>query len=105
MVQNLIFNLTKNLFFFTHLVFIFTTIFLPIIHTFGIVLQFIVILSWLFNNNNCLITQLEHILFKQTLPQYIGILKNNRLKFKVPFLHRFVVYIIFLFNMFSYFFL
>ena len=100
MIQNLIFNLTKNLFFLFHLVFIFTTIFFPIINSLGIILQFIVILSWIFNDNNCLITQLEYMLFKQTLTQYIGIAKNNNLKFKVPFLHRLLVYIIFLYNIF-----
>ena len=48
-------------------------------------IYFIIIMSWLLNNNRCLITQLEYYLFGETFMGHGEI-------FNVPFLHRFVLY-------------
>ncbi len=50
----------------------------------------IILLSWNFNNNKCIITQFEYYLFGST---FLGQGK----KFLVPFRHRVILYINFLF--------
>ena len=52
-------------------------------------LYFVIILSWKLNNNKCLITQVEYYLFNET---FLG--KGK--KFKVPVLHRYILYINFI---------
>ena len=49
------------------------------------IFYFIIIMSWLLNNNRCLITQLEYFLFKET---FMG---SGEI-FNVPFRHRFILY-------------
>lgn len=48
-------------------------------------IYFLIIMSWLLNNNRCLITQLEYFLFKET---FMG---SGEI-FNVPFRHRFILY-------------
>ena len=96
-----IFNSSKYIFFFCHLIGIFTTIFGWIINTKILLLHPFVILSWKLNNNKCILTQLEYYLFKSTL---IG----NGTKFVVPSRPRYLLYTSFcigvLYNYINYFF-
>ena len=48
-------------------------------------IYFIIVMSWLLNNNRCLITQLEYYLFGET---FMG---RGEI-FNVPFLHRAILY-------------
>ena len=83
-----------------HLLFILSCIFLPFYSILGVVLQYIVIVSWLVLDNNCLLTICEYHFFKQTLPLFLGLGNNN--KFRVPLIHRSIIYILFVYNIFNY---
>ena len=54
-----------------HIFFILSTIFLWIWHYEIIFLQLLVILSWIFNKNQWLITQIEDYYFNQTLIEFL----------------------------------
>ena len=91
-------NILKYIFFGLHILFIILTLILWIWFIEIILIQFIVIISWIINSNKCLITQLEYYLFNETLIEFI----ENRVipyrsKFTVSFFHRFCVWIIFIF--------
>ena len=66
-----------------------------IITPYAIPLYLIIILSWFINNNNCIITQLEYLLFGST---FMG---NNK-NFQVPQKHRFILYINFILGIIYY---
>ena len=96
---------TKLSFFKFHILYIFFTVLLPFVHLNYISLQTITIISWQFNNNQCLISQLEYLLFNQTLIEYYyhNILNNQKIihnKFLVPINQRTSVYILFYINLF-----
>ena len=113
-------NYIKNLFFFGHLLFIFNTMFNWIFYDYIIYVQLLTIISWHFNSNKCLITQIEYFLFKETLSEHIiynfryfyvnpllylnpfynkkSIIIRNISKFKVPAFHRLFLYFIFSIN-------
>lgn len=102
--MNIIKN-TKIPFYFLHILFIFSTVFLPLFNIDFLFLQSITIITWQFNNNQCLLTQFEHYLYNETLIQYYykNILKKNiniNNIFVVPYYHRFFIYILFYFNLF-----
>ena len=75
-----------------HIVFIFIAVFGWIYEPYFLLLSFFVIISWYLNKNNCLFTQLEYKLFGKT------IINNN--KFRVPFRHRFILYLSFCLGLF-----
>lgn len=97
----------KKIFFFLHLLFIFLTFFLILFYWQILILQFMVILSWKYNNNNCLVTQLEDYIFNTTITEYIEneVFMNNRIirnKYRVPWEHRLLLYIFFTFGLIYY---
>ena len=57
-------------------------------------LQFIIILSWKLNNNQCILSQLENHYFDETLIEKYYTLKKSRCYY-VPKLHRYTLYLIF----------
>ena len=61
-------------------------------------LQFLVILSWRFNDNQCILTQLEYYYFGETLIDYIYLSRNSS-SFRVPWYHRYLLYLFFLFGL------
>ena len=80
-----------------HVSFILSTIFLWIWYIEIIFLQLLVILSWIFNKNQCLITQIEDYYFNQTLIEFLtnrNIIGSSR--YIVPWYHRLNVYLIFI---------
>ena len=66
----------------------------------SLITLFITIISWYLNNNECLFTHFEYYFFKESLIDYYYkyILKDkNRIsKFKVPYIQRFIIKIIFI---------
>ena len=87
----------KYLAFTFHVSFILSTIFLWIWYIEIIFLKLLVILSWIFNNNQCLITQIEDYYFNQTLIEFLtnrNIIGSSR--YIVPWYHRLNVYLIFI---------
>ena len=62
-------------------------------------LQFIAILSWHLNNNNCFITQLEDNFFNETLIDIYyrlrGVDIQRYYRYRVPSYQRFTIYILF----------
>jgi len=61
----------------------------------ALILQFTVILSWFLNNNKCIISELEYLLFRRT---FMG---EGR-KYYVPTKHRYILYINFIIGLFYY---
>lgn len=102
--MNIIKN-TKIPFYFLHLLFIFSTVFLPLFNINFLFLQSITIITWNFNNNQCLLTQIENYLYNETLIQYYytSILKKNfhiNNLFLVPYTHRSIIYTLFYINLY-----
>lgn len=71
------------------------------IFKYGLLLQFMVISSWKLNNNKCIITQLEDYFFAENIINYYykyvkgkKLIKNT---YKVPILHRYLLYVVFVF--------
>lgn len=62
-------------------------------------LQLIIIFSWYFNQNRCILTQIEYYYFNQTLIDYF-LIRRNSSNFTVPKYHRYIFYIVFIFNLF-----
>ena len=71
-----------------------------------LLLQFIVILSWKLNNNQCLLTQLEDKLFNETIIDiYFSFQQKYKPKtrnFIVPILQRRILYVIFIISCLNY---
>lgn len=61
-------------------------------------LQFLSILSWHINNNNCFLTQLEYYFFNETLIDFYNRLRGREVthSFYVPKYHRYTMYSFFL---------
>ena len=61
-------------------------------------LQFLSILSWYINNNNCILTQLEYYFFNETLIDFYNRLRGREVthSFYVPKYHRYIIYSFFL---------
>lgn len=96
---------TKIPFYFLHILFIFSTVFLPIYNLNFLFLQSITIITWQLNNNQCLLSQFEYYFYGQTIIQYYfeSILKKNIMinnLFLVPYTHRTTIYILFYINLF-----
>lgn len=93
--------IVKYLFFLFHFIFIILNFILLFAYWQILILQFFVILSWYFNNNMCIITQLEDYLFNQTLVEYFKNSKiNNISKYKVPYYHRYLLYLSFIIGLY-----
>ena len=91
----MIFNIIKYIFFTFHSIGIFVVT-IGWLYNFKILyIQPIVMISWILNNNQCLLTQIEYKLFNSTL---IG----NGKKFVVPARHRYILYINFLLGILYY---
>lgn len=80
-----------------HIIFILSNIILWYWFFQIILLQFIVILSWILNKNRCLISQIEGYFFNQTLMEYL----TNRIihsssRYIVPWYCRLYMFIIFI---------
>ena len=91
----------KYTLYFFHILFIFSTLILWIWFWQIIILQFIVILSWIFNKKKCLITQLENKLFNQTLLEFIyNKTISKPKKYIVPSDARLLTYFIFVVSIF-----
>ena len=95
----------KYSFFILHLFFIGITMFLPFIHIYYSFLQFIVIFSWKLNKNQCLLTQMESLLFNETITEnYYKKMNKNIIiknKFVVPRYQRYFVYLLFSYNIYK----
>ena len=78
MLKKILFNL--------HLYGIFIFTYGWVLHPYIVYIQYIVILSWLLNNNKCLITELEYYFLEETC---MGGTKN----FVVPKINRYTLYI------------
>jgi len=83
----------KNIVFSIHIIGIFTTLFGWIYFPYITFIHPIVILSWYFNKNKCIISQLEYKLFKSTI---IG----NGEKYYVPKIQRYLLYTMFTLSIF-----
>ena len=86
-------TILKNIVFSIHIIGIFTTLFGWIYIPYITFIHPIVILSWYFNNNKCIISQIEYKLFKSTI---IG----NGEKYNVPKIHRQFLYTMFTLSIF-----
>ena len=94
-------KLFKITFFTFHILFIFSNLILWYWFIEIIYLQFLVILSWAFNKNRCLITQIEAYYFNQTLIEYLNNKQiNDSSKFIVPFDYRITLYLIFVISIY-----
>ena len=78
-------NVFKKIFFMCHILGIIITTSGWLLYSEILFLHPIVILSWYFNNNKCLITQLEYYIFKET---FLG----KGPKFHVPLVCRLLLY-------------
>ena len=92
--------LIKYIFFTTHALFILACLLDIFRYNIITFLQFIAILSWHFNDNDCFITQLEDILFKETLIDVYYRLRGvdgaqRYYRYRVPSYQRFTIYILF----------
>lgn len=95
----------KNIFFLCHLLGIVISIFGIFFYWEVIILQGIVIISWYFNNNKCLITQLEDYLFDETIIDvYFNLMDNQHkyTKYIVPSYQRIIIYLLFSFGIIYY---
>lgn len=79
----------KRIIFLLHKIGMYLIPFLWILIKYILLLHLLVILSWYFNNNKCLITQIEYYYFHET---FLG--KGK--KFNVPIYHRIILYFNFL---------
>jgi len=82
-------NVFKKIFFMCHILGIIITTSGWLLYSEILFLHPIVILSWYFNNNKCIITQIEYYYFKET---FLG----KGPKFHVPFICRLLLYINFI---------
>jgi hypothetical protein len=93
----------KYIFYLLHLLFILISFLFCFFYWQVLILHFLTILSWYFNNNECIITQLEDKLFDETVIDVYnkcrrnGYKKNNR-RFIVPYYQRYLLYLLFTFN-------
>ena len=85
--------LIKKVVFLIHRVGMYITPFLWIVTKYILPFYLVVILSWYFNNNKCLITQIEYYYFNET---FLG--KGK--KFYVPKIHRLILYFNFLIGLY-----
>jgi hypothetical protein len=90
-------TLGKYIFFIIHIGFILSSILLLFYYWQILILHFIVLLSWYFNQNKCLLTQIEDYLFHQTIIDfYFQIIYKKKYrkykKFIVPYYHRYCLY-------------
>jgi hypothetical protein len=92
MILNTIF---KNIFFISHILFIILSFIAVFFYWQILIVNFITILSWYFNNNVCLLTQIEKYLFNQTI---IDVFIKNTNRYVIPFKKRLLLYIFFLFG-------
>lgn len=96
--------LIKYIFFTLHIYFIFISFFYIFYYWQILLLHFFTIISWYFNNNQCIITQFEDKLFNETVIDiYYKFTKKNYIKkdikrFTVPWYQRYPLYLLFTFN-------
>lgn len=83
----------KNLIFISHKIGMYIIPFLWIVTKYILSFYLIIILSWYFNNNRCLITQIEYYYFNET---FLG--KGK--KIYVPKSHRLILYFNFLIGLY-----
>ena len=85
--------LIKKVVFLLHRIGMYITPFLWIVTKYILPFYLMVILSWYFNNNKCLITQIEYYYFNET---FLG--KGK--KFYVPKIHRLILHLNFLIGLY-----
>ena len=99
----------KFLFFSIHAIIIILSLFGPILNKKLFLLPFIVIISWLFNHNKCILTLIEDKLFDETIIDIF--FKNKRSydknilyekKYIVPKFHRYILYLLFIIEIYYY---
>ena len=76
MIKRILFNL--------HLCCVYIFTYGWVLHPYIVYIQYIVLLSWLLNNNKCLVTQLEYYFFNET---FLG----EKKKFIVPHSNRHIL--------------
>ena len=86
-------SIFKNLFFIFHILFILLSSVLIIFYWQILIINIITIISWYFNNNICLLTQIEKYLFDQTLVDVLLEKQSNH--YIIPFRKRIPLYITF----------
>ena len=92
----------KNIFFLCHLLGILISLFGLFFYWQTLILQGIVIITWYFNNNRCILTQLEDYLFGESIIDIYFNLTNNHKNYKkyiVPRYQRYTVYFLFGFGL------
>ena len=87
-------SIFKNLFFIFHILFILLSFALVFYYWQILIFNFITILSWYFNNNICLLTQIEKYLFNQTIVDLFINKHSNH--YVIPFIKRLPLYITFI---------
>ena len=98
-------NLFKILFFFIHFLGILISLFGIFFYWQILFLQGVVILSWYFNDNKCLLTQFEDYFFEESIVDlYFKLIKNNKKykKYVVPSYQRYTIYLIFITSVVNY---
>lgn len=94
----------KYIFYLLHLLFIFISFFFCFFYWQVLILHFLTILTWYFNNNECIITRLEDKLFDETVIDVYNKCRRNDYKkkdnrrFIVPYYQRYPLYLLFTFN-------
>ena len=94
-------NLTifKYLIFIAHILLIILSFLGPIIYKEFLIVQLFIIISWKINHNNCFLTQIEFFLFDETIIDKFNTAlfndKPKKIKFRVPKIHRYLLYLIF----------
>ena len=89
---------TKYFFYFFHMIYIFSTLIIPFFLQSFIFLQLLTIVTWVLNDNNCLLTQIEDYLYGNTLIEIV----YGKKKFKVPLSHRILLIVFFCYNIFTF---
>jgi hypothetical protein len=85
----------KTLWFITHEIGMYTVPYFWILSKYFLYIYLIIILSWILNNNKCLLTQIEYYFFGET---FMG--KGKQ--FHVPLLHRSILYVNFIIGIIYY---
>ena len=91
----------KYFFFLFHLFLIAVAIVGSLLNWNVIILQAIPVISWQFNNNKCLLTQIEDYLFDETIIDFYFRLigsKRDYVKYVVPKCKRYLAYLLLLIN-------
>lgn len=91
-------DMIKTTWFLSHNIGMHVTPFLWIFHHKMLYVYFIILVSWMVNNNNCLVSQMEYLIWKETF-------RGRGKVFRVPRRHRLILYSNFFLGIFYYYYI